>query len=176
MKTEDLKAKGLTEEQIQFVMAENGKDVNGIKAERDTYKTQLDTASATLKTFEGVNIADLQGKITQLTGDLAQKDTEIKSKLAEIEFSSNLEKTINSFGPRNSKAVMALLDVESLKGSKNQDSDIKSALEAVKKENAYLFQSTNVPQVVSSTPGPNQNVDDKKAQANQALRGLFGKE
>ena len=28
MKTEDLKAQGLTDEQIAFVMAENGKDIN----------------------------------------------------------------------------------------------------------------------------------------------------
>ena len=56
MKTEDLQAKGLTQEQIDYVMAEYGKDINGIKQERDTYKTQLSTAQATLKSFEGVNI------------------------------------------------------------------------------------------------------------------------
>lgn len=38
MKTEDLQAKGLSQEQIDYVMAEYGKDINGIKQERDTYK------------------------------------------------------------------------------------------------------------------------------------------
>ena len=70
MKTEDLQAKGLTQEQIDYVMAEYGKDINGIKQERDTYKTQLCTAQATLKSFEGVNISELQGKIQTLTTDL----------------------------------------------------------------------------------------------------------
>ena len=48
MKTEDLQGKGLNKEQIDFVMAEYGKDLNAIKAERDGYKTQLDTAQASL--------------------------------------------------------------------------------------------------------------------------------
>ena len=52
-----------------------------VKAERDTYKTRLDEATETLKSFEGVDVKELQGKITNSTGDLAakgrgQKDTE----------------------------------------------------------------------------------------------------
>lgn len=39
MKTEDLQGKGLNKEQIDFVMAEYGKDLNAIKAERDGYVT-----------------------------------------------------------------------------------------------------------------------------------------
>lgn len=36
MKREDLTAKGLTTEQIDFVMAEYGKEINPLKAERDS--------------------------------------------------------------------------------------------------------------------------------------------
>jgi len=78
MKTEDLQAKGLSQEQIDFVMAENGKDVNAIKAERDGYKTQLDTAQASLKAMEGVDAAGLQTKVTELTDQLQGKDDEIE--------------------------------------------------------------------------------------------------
>ena len=35
MKTEELKAQGLTEEQISFVMAENGKDLKKLQKEND---------------------------------------------------------------------------------------------------------------------------------------------
>ena len=63
-----------------------------------------------------------------------------------------------------------------LKESKNQEADIKSALEAVKKENAYLFQDVNIPYVVSSTPGQSKNNDDLKTQANEALRSLLGRD
>lgn len=49
MKREDLKNLGLTDEQIEKVMAEHGKDitslqekVNGLTSERDGLKSQLD--------------------------------------------------------------------------------------------------------------------------------------
>ena len=55
MKTEELKAQGLTQEQINFVMAENGKDIGKIQrelddmtAERDKEKGRADTAEETL--------------------------------------------------------------------------------------------------------------------------------
>ena len=49
LKTETLKEKGLTQEQIDFVMAEVGKEMNAVIAERDGYKTQLETAQKSLK-------------------------------------------------------------------------------------------------------------------------------
>ena len=42
-------------------------------------------------------------------------------------------------GGRNEKAVMAMLDMDTLKESKNQSEDIKKALEDVKKSDGYLF-------------------------------------
>lgn len=86
MKTEDLQAKGLSQEQIAFVMAENGKDVNAIKAERDGYKTQLDTAQASLKAMEGIDAAGLQTKVTELTSQLQGKDDEIEKIKADYAF------------------------------------------------------------------------------------------
>lgn len=94
MKTEDLQAKGLSQEQIDFVMAENGKDVNAIKAERDGYKTQLDTAQASLKAMEGVDAAGLQTKVTELTDQLQGKDDEIEKIKADYAFDASLKEAI----------------------------------------------------------------------------------
>ena len=80
MKTEDLQRKGLNQEQIDFVMAEYGKDLNAIKAERDGYKTQLDTAQASLKAMEGIDAAGLQTKVSDLTKQLQGKDAEIEKR------------------------------------------------------------------------------------------------
>lgn len=74
MKREDLTAKGLTAEQVDFVMAEYGKELNPMKAERDSYKAQLDTAQASLKAMEGIDAAGLQTKVTELTNQLKGKD------------------------------------------------------------------------------------------------------
>ena len=70
---------------------------------------------------------------------------------------------------------MALLDVDTLKASKNQTQDIEAAITALKKDNDYLFQQTTVPRVVSSTTGINNDAQTKKEQANEALRSLLGK-
>lgn len=177
MKTEDLQAKGLTQEQIDYVMAEYGKELNGIKQDRDNYKTQLAAAQTTLKSFEGVNVQELQGKVTQLTADLANKEMELQKQIADRDFNDLLKVTAAGFKPRDLKAVMPFLDVEKLKASKNQEADIKAALESVKKDNAYLFQDTQIPRVVSSTPGlAGTAADDTKTRANAALRGILGRE
>lgn len=175
MKTEDLQAKGLSQEQIDFVMAEYGKDLNAVKAERDTYKTQLTTAQATLKGMEGVDVAGLQNQIQTLNTQLGNKDSEIEKIKSDYAFDAALKEAIRAASGRNEKAIMALLDTDALKASKNQESDIKAALDNLKKDNDYLFKSASVPRVVSVTPGINQEAQTKKEQANEALRSLFGK-
>lgn len=176
MKTEDLKAKGFTDEQIAFIMAENGKDVKREKDKADSYKTQLDTAKESLKAFDGVDVAELRNKITTLTNDLANKESEYNSKLAERDFNDLVSRYAGEFKARDVKAVMPFLDVEKLRQSKNQNEDIKSAFETVKKENSYLFQDDSIPRVVSFTSGINNNTNDTKTKANEAFRSFFGKE
>ncbi|MBO5198053.1 MAG: phage scaffolding protein [Lachnospiraceae bacterium] len=177
MKREDLTAKGLTQEQIDFVMAEHGKELNPVIAERDGYKTQLGEAQRSLESLKGVDVQALQGKITDLTNQLAGKDAEINQVKADAQFNELLKEAIRSAGARSEKAVIPFLDIPALKKSKNQSDDIKAALESVKKDNDFLFQpAQNHPKVVSGTPGINQNAEDRKAQANEALRSLFGKE
>lgn len=76
MKTEDLKALGLNDEQVQRVFAMNGADVNRekqaaetAKAERDAIRTQLDEANTKLKGYD----PDWQQKATD-----AQKAADAK--------------------------------------------------------------------------------------------------
>lgn len=167
---------GLAKELVDQIMAENGRDIEKIKGERDTLQTQLQTAQTTLKSFEGVNLSELQGKITTLTNDLAAKDAEYQKQLAERDFNDLLRSTAAAYKPRDIKAVLPFLDTEKLKASKNQEADIKAAFDAVKKDNAYLFQDVQIPRVVAPTPGLDQNADDTKTKANEALRSILGRE
>lgn len=177
MKRSFLEGFGLEKEVVDQIMDANDADLERAKSERDTYKQQLSEAQETLKGFDGVDVAELQGKVTKLTSDLAAKDTELQQKLADRDFLDSLKEEVSSSGARNTKAVIALLDQDTLRASKNQKEDIRKAVEAVKKDNDYLFASSRpVPKFVSSTPGANPNVEDKKTQANEALRSLFGKE
>ena len=143
MKREMLEALGIDKEIVDKIMTENGNDINKTKekteAERDNYKSQLETAQNALKDFEGVDVKELKGKIDTLTADLTAKETDYQTKLADMEFNSKLDSLITSSGARNAKTVKALLDLESIKSSKNQDTDLQTALEACKKDNEYLF-------------------------------------
>lgn len=145
MQRKFLEDMGLEKDVIDKIMAENGTDIEKAKhkleVERDNYKDSLEIAQNSLKEFEGVDVKELKGKVTQLTADLAQKDNEYKDKIADMEFNSVLDNAISASKAKNSKALKALLDVETLKASKNQAEDIKSAIEAVKAENDYLFDS-----------------------------------
>ena len=71
MKREDLQAKGLTDEQIDFVMTENGKDVEKVKTKltaaetaRDDYKEQLETANTTIQGYKEMDIEGIKKSVT----------------------------------------------------------------------------------------------------------------
>lgn len=108
-------------------------------AKRDEYKNSLDIVNEKLKEFEGINVDELKGQIAKLQDDLKAKDDEYAAKEADRLFTDTLKEAIRNAGGRNDKAVMALLDLEGLKASKNQSEDIKKALETAKESDAYLF-------------------------------------
>lgn len=149
MKREDITKvfEGATDEQINTLLDINSADIGNAKkkleAERDNYKSQLETAQTALKEFDGIDVKDLQGKIETLNNDLKTKEAEYQNKIADMEFNSVLDSAISKSGAKNAKAVKALLldDIEALKSSKNQAEDITKALENIKSENDFMFES-----------------------------------
>ena len=147
MKREDVSKifENATDEQINALLDINSADIGKAKSkaetERDNYKSQLETAQDALKEFEGVDVKDLQGKIQQLNDTLSQKETEYQAKIADMEFDAKLSELLKQSGVKNVRAAKALLDLDTLKASKNQDADIKAAVDTCKEENGYLFGS-----------------------------------
>lgn len=181
MKTEFLKELGLEQDAIDKIMAENGKDVEAEKAktkkaegERDNYKDQLDTAKASLGKFDGVDVEALKKQISDLQNDLKKKDDEYAAKEAERTFSDTLTNAITAAGGRNAKAIMGLLDIDTLKASKDQSADIKAAIEAVKKSDAYMFGAEEPHKnAVGRTGGGNDGGNGGNADFT-AMRALMG--
>ena len=140
-------------------------------AQRDNYKTSLDDVNTKLKEFEGINVKDLQGQITKLQDDLKAKDDEYAAKEADRVFMDSIKDAVKAAGGRNEMAVIAMLDIDALKESKNQSDDIKKALEDVKKSDGYLFgadEPINHP-VGGVGGGANPGADDVSA-----LRAAMG--
>ena len=133
----------IPKEVIDAIMDENGKDIEEAKkpfADYESIKEQLQTAKDGLKAFEGVDVAQLQSQITTLNTQLADKDKEWQGKLDAMAFDGKIKDAITAAKGKSAKAIAALLDVDALKASKNQDADIKTALENLKKESGYLFE------------------------------------
>ena len=148
-------------------------DYDKVAGQRDDYKASLDTVNGKLKEFEGVDVSDLKGQIEALQGDLKKKDDEYAAKEAERAFNDSLDKAITEAGGRNPKAIRGLLDLETLKESKDQTEDIKKALESVKESDAYLFGSDE-PFLNPVGPTNNKGGDVGKMGSLASIRAAMG--
>lgn len=121
-------------------VAEHEKKVNRLTDDLAAEKKRADTAVETLKGFEGKDF----DAITRERDEWKRKHDEAVSthqkEQEEREFNSTLEAAISESKGKNAKAIMALLDMDKLRGSKNQEKDIKAALDALRTENGYLFE------------------------------------
>lgn len=138
MKREDLEKLGLTKEQIDSVCDLNNKDMAPVKndlqkAQDDLKVTQekLKTAEEAVKKFDGVDPEALKKQIADLQTDLKKKDDDHAAELADRDFKALLKDSVAAAKGKNVKAIMALLDMDSLKASKNQKEDVEKALKTL---------------------------------------------
>lgn len=148
MEKGDLEKLGLTKEQIDGVCSLNDADLQPIKADlqkaKDDLKVAQDKVTTTeesLKKFEGVDAAALNNQIEELSNALKQKDTDHAKELADRDFNDLLKECISASNGINAKAIVALLDTDKLRASKNQKEDIAAALKelAQKEDSKMLF-------------------------------------
>ena len=180
MKTEFLQNfkigdQSMPKEVIDAILAENGRDIEAAKkafADYDTIKDQLAKAQETIKGFEGQDIEGVRKAAKDWEDKYNQAIADHKKAMDDRDFSDRLNEAITKAKGRNAKAIQALLDVEKLKGSKDQATDINTALEALKKESGYLFESEqNPPRYASGTgSGGAGGMYD----SNSALRAAMG--
>ena len=154
---------GITDEQLDWLMGENGRDVTAEKTKAaslqgqvDDLTKQLNTAKDGLKAFEGVDVADLKGQITKLQGQLADQADGFA-------FDAALDGAIRDAHGRDVKAIRGMLDVAALKASKDRTSDIKTALDALVKDKAWAF---------DAAPGGYPNVKDGGEAAARGKGGM----
>jgi hypothetical protein len=96
----------------------------------DTEKT-LGTVQETLKTYDGVDVSALNKTIEDLKAVSQKKDEDYAKQIADRDFLDLLNVNIQAAKGVNAKAIMALLDLDTLKASKNQKDDIAAALKSL---------------------------------------------
>ena len=100
---------------------------------------RAETAENTLKGFEGKDF----DAITKERDEWKQKHADLEKKHQEEadarEFNDLLTAAIGEAKGKNAKSIIANMDVDALKSSKNRDKDIKAAIAKVKESDGYLF-------------------------------------
>lgn len=131
MKTEELKAQGLTEEQISFVMAENGKDLkklqkenDNLTSERDTWKEKAETAETTLKGFEGVDLETMQKELSDWKQKATEAEKNAQAQLYERDFADALKTEFESIKFSSEAAKRAIMAEVKASGLKLKDGKI----------------------------------------------------
>lgn len=178
MKEHGLEVPENKKKDFEKAVLENYKTVSDYDVQAEKLKTaeeKVTTLTENLDKFKDVNVDELNNTITTLKADLANKDKELTDKLAERDFNDMLKESIATAKGKNAKAIMALLDVDTLKASKNQKEDIAAALKALTEaeDSKMLFGEPEPTNLGSGNPigvvnkGGNQDSD-------AALRAVMG--
>ena len=120
---------------IETILKEAGLEVTAEqlaaidKEVKENYKTVTDYDKQKDK------LTAAEDKVKTLTESLdkqiADKDKDYAAKLADRDFDDIVREAITEAKGKNAKAIKALLDVETLKASKNQKADVEKAIKAL---------------------------------------------
>ena len=193
MKREDLEALGMTKEQIDKVLDMHHEEYDPVKKDLDTANADLaaekektstqETTIAGLKKdlgeFKDADVSGMKQKIEDLEKDIQTKDAAHKQEIADRDFNDLLKECITAAKGVNAKAITALLDVTTLKTSKNQKEDIATAIKALTEaDDSKMLFGEPEPNVVG-TGNPIGTVDKKNpaetGNLRDALSAKYGK-
>ena len=141
MKREDVKAKipGITDEQLDWLMQENGADINAEKSASTRLQGELDTANATIKSlqdaakkYDGVDVDGLQQQITTL-------QEKYNRDISDLRRDSAIDLALSARRAKNSRAARALLNLDGIKLEGDKLTGLDEQLETIQKENPWLF-------------------------------------
>lgn len=140
----------LTAEQLTAIdkeVKENYKTVVDYDKQKDKLATAEDkvkTLTESLDKFKDVDADKLNGEIADLKAQIKQKDSDYSAKLADRDFDDLVKDAIAGAKGKNAKAIRALLDVDTLKASKNQKADIEKAIKELSEaeDSKMLFGET----------------------------------
>ena len=166
MKTEELQALGLTEDQIKKVFELSGKDVNAEKkktqaaeADRDQWKTRAETAEETLKGFDGVDVEGLNKQIEDWKNKAAEAEKEFQKQIEERDFADALKEEMEAFkftSEAAKKAIMAEVKEAGLKLKDGKILGLSDLIGQIKEKDASAFAPDKDPAKFTEVPKDSQ--------------------
>lgn len=142
-------------------IAEHEKKVSRLTADLEAERTARQTAEDTLKGFEGKDFDAIARERDEWKRKHEEQKAAHQKEQEDREFNEVLATAITDARGKNSKAIMALLDLETLRKSRNQDKDVRAALDALRTESGYLFDD-NGGKPAFTQPGGNAGTGGSK--------------
>ncbi|KAF0340600.1 phage scaffolding protein [Pediococcus acidilactici] len=149
MKREDLQGLGLSDEQVNSVMAKHSAELNDMRTkltsaeqERDSLKGQLESNQSELAKFKDSQKDNeaLQDQLKELQGKFDEVSEQSANELAQVRKESAIDLALVKSGARNPKAVKALLDNNAIKLDDEGMHGLNDQLESLKESDGYLFE------------------------------------
>lgn len=177
MKTEFLKSLNLSQEVIDKITAENGKDIaveqkkaEKVIQERDSYKlkaesleTQVNDANTEIQKFKDMDIDGIKKAADDWKETAEKAKADADKQISQMKFDYALSAALTGAKAKNAKAVKALLDMDGLKFNDGKIVGLDEQLAQIKADNDYLFESDEpAPEFVKGTNGGSGSVGGKK--------------
>ena len=177
MKTEFLKSLNLSQEVIDKIMAENGKDIaveqkkaEKVIQERDSYKlkaesleTQVNDANTEIQKFKDMDIDGIKKAADDWKETAEKAKADADKQISQMKFDYALSAALTGAKAKNAKAVKALLDMDGLKFNDGKIVGLDEQLAQIKADNDYLFESDEpAPEFEKGTNGGSGSVGGKK--------------
>ena len=177
IKTEFLKSLNLSQEVIDKIMAENGKDIaveqkkaEKVIQERDSYKlkaesleTQVNDANTEIQKFKDMDIDGIKKAADDWKETAEKAKADADKQISQMKFDYALSAALTGAKAKNAKAVKALLDMDGLKFNDGKIVGLDEQLAQIKADNDYLFESDEpAPEFVKGTNGGSGSVGGKK--------------
>lgn len=149
MKTEDLKEKGLTDEQISYVMAENGKSISKLQDENkklkddvEALKKRAENAEETLKGFEGKDFDAMTKELAEYKKKAEESKAEYDKAIYDRDFNDALKTELEGYkfsSESAKKAVMNEIKNAGLKLSNGKILGLSDLIGQIKETDAGAF-------------------------------------
>lgn len=155
MKREELKAAGLTDEQIEVVMASHGQAVQKVQSqvatlttERDDYKTQVESRDADLIKLQkdAKGNEELTKQLKELQEQYDNDTKALNDKIAAAAFDTALSEALAKTNARDPKDLKALLKLDDIKLENGEINGLSAQLESLQKDKPYLFDEGTKPE------------------------------
>lgn len=175
MTRKDLEEKGLNEEQISFIMAENGKDIEKVKskfADYEELKQSLEKANATLESVKDYD--EVKSSVENYKAEILKIQEDSKKQIEQMKIENNIKdftnkkKFVNDFTRDSINSAI----YSELQKAESKGKSIEDLFNSIIKDKENILVDEKKPEPPKTVPMGSQT-NDKLAEENQ-VRAIMG--